>query len=159
MVQWNETPEFLGASGTNIFPSRPTIYSKILLLDTILSASLIVSQEHQGNLAFQLLMSLLFTRASFLWSKHSMPDIMYVLKPSKEWCAFAKFPLPPQRINANGRLMYVAPNSSVVALKEPNPPGNLTRLLDFPILPEKVLLFANLARDDSNSPWYLDWHM
>ena len=63
------------------------------------------------------------------WTKHSMPDILYQLGPTAEWHVFRASRLPPQKVDANGDLVFEA---------YPEGNGAPRPLLGFKVLPDKV---------------------
>ncbi len=158
MVPWDQSPEFLAATSTTILPGGPTAYSEIPYLGDSLSSMtdhIIALPRRTGNSAQDVTS---FHPGHVSWSKHNMPNIIYVLRPSNEWYSFSTSSLPAQKVY-RGHLVYVGADGRVVYTKDENPRGDYQRLLDFKILPGKVRFLAKRFVNLSNPSCCSDWHV
>lgn len=152
MIPWDQTPGFLAATNTTIVPGGPTAYGEISYLGHMLSSladQIIALPRQAGNSAGDVTA---FHPGHVSWSKHNMPDILYILRPSDEWYAFTAAPLPPQKLSG-GQFMFVGPNGNVVLSNNRNAREDHQRLLDFKILPDKVRFLFNQSENFPNPSW------
>ena len=127
-IPWDQSADFLAASNTDIVQGGPTTYGNLECTrrGQELANFLQVYPRRVGNSPQDVTS---FHPGQALWSKMNLPDIMYVLKPSKEWTKFTYSPKPKKKRDEAGKIVWEA---------EPDQGKRARALLDFKVLPDKI---------------------
>ncbi|MCJ1286780.1 hypothetical protein MMC26_006126 [Xylographa opegraphella] len=110
-VPWEQSIDFLAASTVDVLPGGATSY---VYPRRIGNSPQDVTSFHPGQA---------------LWSKRNLPDIFYVLWPTKEWKKHAFSKRPDKKRDQAGNVVWEL---------EPDEGRQPRALLDFKILPDKI---------------------
>ena len=128
-VPWEQSVHFLAASNIDVLPGGATSYGQSIINIKQNQGStnhLKVYPRRIGNSPQDVTS---FHPGQALWSKQELPDIFYILKPSKEWKKHAFSKRPDKKRDQAGNVMLEL---------EPDEGQQPRALLDFKILPDKI---------------------